>query len=136
MDGGEKSALAAGLTDEEFAERLLEKLEEREVKKISKERNIDEQAARGVFEEKKASKKELDDLKTKSAKDDEELKALREFKKKQDIIEAARKEWESFTKTHSEYKKLEDLPEEVKKCRIKKTERSLITLILSMKMRN
>lgn len=117
-----KSALAAGLTDEEFAERLLEKLEEREVKKISKERNIDEQAARGVFEEKKASKKELEDLKTKSAKDDEELKTLREFKKKQDIIEAARKEWESFTKTHSEYKKLEDLPEEVKNAVLKNGE--------------
>lgn len=117
-----KSALAAGLTDEEFAERLLEKLEEREVKKISKERNIDEQAARGVFEEKKASKKELEDLKTKSAKDDEELKTLREFKKKQDIIEAARKEWESFTKTHSEYKKLEDLPEEVKDAVLKNGE--------------
>ena len=114
LRAAQESAKNAGLSDDEFAEKLLGQINDREIQKIAKERNIPEEAARAIYEGDKAHKKEMDEANTQKAAQDAELEELREYKRVETLKENARREWREFTSAHPEIKSMDDFCPEAK----------------------
>ena len=107
------SAKSAGMTEEEFAAQLSGQLKDREINKIAKERSVDEETARAIYEDGvkanaklKQAEQTADDLKG-------ELDELREYKRVNEIREEMRRQWKEFTSAHPDIRTLDDLPQEV-----------------------
>lgn len=114
LKAARESAKLAGLTEEEFAQKLYGQLKDREIEKISKERNIPEEAARTIYEEKSAHKQELEKAGEAQTAAEKELEELREFKRVEMLKETARKEWQEFITKHPDIKSMDDLCESAK----------------------
>ena len=108
-----ESAKSAGMTEEEFAQQLRGQLKDREISKISKERNVDEEAARGIYESERKAAKDVEDAKKQAEEVTGELEQLREYKRVNELKEEMRRQWKDFTAAHPDIKALEDLPQEV-----------------------
>ncbi|MBQ9709485.1 MAG: hypothetical protein IJV67_02565 [Clostridia bacterium] len=102
LTAARRSAEAAGVSEEEFAQRLEAQLEERDIKRIEKERNVDKDTAKSIYDAERRSS----DL-------EGEVAALREFKRKAELKDAMRQEWAEFAKNHPGINTLDDLPKEV-----------------------
>lgn len=107
------SAKSAGMTEEEFAAQLSGQLKDREINKIAKERSVDEETARAIYEDGvkanaklKQAEQTADDLKG-------ELDELREYKRVNEVREEMRRQWKEFTAAHPDIRTLDDLPQEV-----------------------
>lgn len=108
-----ESAKTAGMTEAEFAQQLRGQLKDREISKISKERNVDEDTARGIYESECKAANELEKANEKADELSGELDELREYKRVNELREEMRKQWMAFTAEHPEIKTLDDLPKEV-----------------------
>lgn len=109
-----KGAKSLQMSEQDFANYLDERARDFQVKKISKERGIDEEAAKEVVSALRDKEKEAEGITSQISELKRENDELKEFKRINELKEQMRSEWKAFSEKHPQFKTMDDLPKEVK----------------------